>query len=235
MKATTFGKATVSLASALTLSVGLGIVSASATPAALTSTQEDPTTSTYLNSAPVGPNTLVGVGSDTTQDVEYGISQDLGTIPDGTLNVASWTATGTTPLVYRSGGTPASHPNGSGAGFKALEESIGLIPAGTYNVAKTTATVRSTAPTVSHLRIGSVTTIVTASGVSVSGTVGITVRTTTGVSKIRLSSKTVVGGKVTASLGTRLPRGTYYVWVSYSGNANTAARSAFKAAKLVVS
>lgn len=135
MKATTFGKATVSLASALALSVGLGIVSASATPAALTSTQEDPTTSTYLTGAPVGPNTLVGVGSDTTQDVEYGISQDLGTIADGSLNVASWTATGTTPLVYRSGGAPTSHPNGSGAGFKALEESIGLIPATSDQVA----------------------------------------------------------------------------------------------------
>ncbi|MGN6721687.1 MAG: hypothetical protein ACTHJM_03630, partial [Marmoricola sp.] len=129
MKATHVGRATVVVAAA-TLGLGLCVPAATATPAALTATQEDPTTSTYLNSAPISPNTLVGVGSDTTQDVVYGIGQDLGTISDGSLNLASWTATGTTPLTYRSGGAPTTHPNGSGAGFKALEESIGLIPAG---------------------------------------------------------------------------------------------------------
>ncbi|MGN6161793.1 MAG: hypothetical protein ACTHOG_08840 [Marmoricola sp.] len=134
MKATKLGKATAVVVGAATLGLGLGVPAATATNAALTATQEDPTTATYLNGAPIGPNTLVGVGSDTTQDLVYGLSQDLGTISDGTLNLASWTATGTTPLTYRSGGAPATHPNGSGAGFKAIEESIGLLPAGNDSV-----------------------------------------------------------------------------------------------------
>lgn len=128
MKATLVGGRTAVVVVAATLGLGLCVPAASATGADLTATQEDPTTSTYLGGAPIGPNTLVGVGSDTTQDLVYGIGQDLGTVADGTINLASWTATGTTPLTYRSGGSPTTHPNGSGAGFKALEESIGLIP-----------------------------------------------------------------------------------------------------------
>lgn len=128
MKATILGRTSAVVVVAATLGLGLCVPAASAAGAGLTATQEDPTTSTYLNGASIGANTLVGVGSDTTQDLVYGIGQDLGTISDGSANLASWTATGTTQLVYRSGGTPATHPNGSGAGFKALEESIGLIP-----------------------------------------------------------------------------------------------------------
>jgi len=129
MKAINVGKATVVVATAATLGLGLCVPAALASTPALSATQEDPTTATYLNGATIGPNTLVGVGSDTTQDVEYGLAQDFGAVADGSANLASWTATGTTPLHYRSGGAPTSHPNGSGAGFKALEESIGLIPA----------------------------------------------------------------------------------------------------------
>lgn len=139
MKVSTFSKATIGLAAAATMGFGLVVPAANAAGAALTATQEDPTTSTNLSSAPIGPNTLVGVGSDTIQDVEYGISQDLGTQPDGTSNLASWTATGTTPLTYRSGGTPAvptAHPNGSGAGYTALKESLGISPLGADGVAR---------------------------------------------------------------------------------------------------
>lgn len=142
MKVSTFGKAGVSLATAATLTLGLGVTAASAfTPGSpLTATQEDPTASTNLSGAGVGQYSLVGAGSDTIQDVEYGISQDLGTYtgPDGStqyLNLASWTATGSTAMTYRSGGAPAAHPNGSGAGYAALSESIGRIPAGSDSVA----------------------------------------------------------------------------------------------------
>lgn len=133
MKVTTFSKATIGLAAAATMGFGLFVPAANAAGAALTATQEDPAASA------IGPNTLVGVGSDTIQDVEYGISQDLGTQPDNTLNLASWTATGTTAMSYRSGGAPAvpsAHPNGSGAGYTALKESLGISPTGADGVAR---------------------------------------------------------------------------------------------------
>lgn len=136
MKVSTFSKATIGLAAVATMGFGLVVPAANATAVALTATQEDPTTSTNLNSAPIGPNTLVGVGSDTIQDVEYGISQDLGTQPDGTSNLATWTATGTTALTYRSGGIAPAHPNGSGPGYTALKESLGIVPAGADGVAR---------------------------------------------------------------------------------------------------
>ena len=128
MNAHPLGRAAAGLATAVTLNLTCGVGGASAATGNLTATQEDPTSLTYLNGAPISATTLVGVGSDTTQDVEYGVAQDLGAQPDGSANIATWTATGTSPLTYRSGGSPAGHPNGSGAGFKALEESIGLIP-----------------------------------------------------------------------------------------------------------
>ncbi|MGN6162301.1 MAG: hypothetical protein ACTHOG_11450 [Marmoricola sp.] len=143
MKVTTFGKAGLSLATAATLTLGLGVTAANASGTPLTASQEDPTTSTYLGGAGIGQHTLVGTGSDTIQDVEYGIAQDLGTYtgPDGTTqyaNIASWTATGTTAMSYRSGGHPAvatAHPNGSGAGFTTLKESLGVIATGVDGVA----------------------------------------------------------------------------------------------------
>jgi len=136
MKVTTFGKAGLSLATAVTLSIGLGVTAANASGSPLTASQEDPTTGTYLSGAGIGQYTLVGTGSDTIQDVEYGIAQDLGTYTDSTgtyANIASWTATGTTAMSYRSGGHPAvatAHPNGSGAGFTTLKESIGVVAPG---------------------------------------------------------------------------------------------------------
>lgn len=134
MNAHPLGRAAAGLATAVTLTLTCGVGGASAATGHLTATQEDPTTPTYLGGAPISATTLVGVGSDTTQDVEYGVAQDLGTQPDGSANIATWTATGTTPLVYRSGGAPTTHPNGSGAGFTALEQSIGLIPSSSNSV-----------------------------------------------------------------------------------------------------
>lgn len=125
MKATTFAKASAGLAAAATLSFAL-TTAANAATSAPTATQEDPTTSTAVG-------TLVGVGSDTIQDVEYGISQDLGLNAAGQPELASWTATGGTSITYRSGLTVA-RPNGSGAGYKALSDSIGLTNAGNANV-----------------------------------------------------------------------------------------------------
>ena len=138
MKVSTFSKATIGLAAAATMGFGLVVPAANATGAALTATQEDPSASA------IGPNTLVGVGSDTIQDVEYGISQDLGSTPDGKLNLASWTATGTTAMSYRSGGAPAAtvtlpagvnHPNGSGPGYTQLKVSLGISTTGGDGVA----------------------------------------------------------------------------------------------------
>ncbi|MCW2783648.1 MAG: hypothetical protein JWP74_165 [Marmoricola sp.] len=125
MKVNTFGRASLGLATAVTLTLGLGVSAANAT--GLTASQEDPSASV------IGKYTLVGVGSDTIQDVEYGVSQDLGTYTDPTgtsANLASWTATGTTAMSYRSGGAPAvpsAHPNGSGPGYTALKESLGMV------------------------------------------------------------------------------------------------------------
>ncbi|WGL53326.1 hypothetical protein P5P86_05730 [Nocardioides sp. BP30] len=113
MKATTFGKAGVSLTAALALSIGVTSGAFAATPP--TATQEDPTTATANGQ-------LVGVGSDTIQDVLYGLSQSIPAIQ-------SWTATGGANITYRSGLTIA-RPNGSGPGYKALTDSIGLTAAG---------------------------------------------------------------------------------------------------------
>lgn len=115
MKVTTFAKAGVSLAAAATLSLAC----VGAANAAVTATQEDPTTNGFL----------VGVGSDTIQDVLYGLSTDFGTTADGVQDISSWTATGGPSITYRSG-LSVARPNGSGAGFKALEDSIGVTAAG---------------------------------------------------------------------------------------------------------
>ena len=122
MKVTTFAKFGMGLAVAATMSLG---TMTAANAAGVTANQEDPTTNGYL----------VGVGSDTIQDVLYGISQDLGNTPDGSMpEMSSWTATGTGPLTYRSGLAPSPRPNGSGAGYKALEDSIGVTAAGLANI-----------------------------------------------------------------------------------------------------
>jgi hypothetical protein len=117
-------KASAALATAVTLSLSIASL-ATAAPGGPTASGEDPSTNGYL----------VGVGSDTIQDVEYGISQDLGTEADGTTPaLTSWTATGTNNFTTRSGvtvvaagatSTQAIRPNGSGPGYKALLDSIG--------------------------------------------------------------------------------------------------------------
>ena len=114
MKVTTFAKAGISLAAAATLS----LTTLAAANASSSATQEDPTANGYL----------VGVGSDTIQDVLYGLSQDFGST-NGVQDLTSWTATGGPTITYRSGLTVA-RPNGSGAGYKALEDSIGVTAQG---------------------------------------------------------------------------------------------------------
>jgi len=114
MKASTFAKAGVSVSAAAALTLGLCSGSYAAGP---TATDEDPTV------APTA-STLVGVGSDTTQDVMYGIAKAINTAA-GSQVIASYTATGGTTIKYRSGST-ATRPNGSGAGYTALKDAIGV-------------------------------------------------------------------------------------------------------------
>lgn len=110
MKVSTFGKA-ASVAAAVTLTAGALAPSASAT--------ENPATIGYL----------VGAGSDTTQDVMYGISKDLGFGTEMSSYVAVNDA-GVSPSILLRSGKTVSTPNGSGNGFKALLDSIGA-PGGT--------------------------------------------------------------------------------------------------------
>lgn len=72
--------------------------------------------------------TLVGVGSDTTQDVMNGIAAALGG-PAATPRIASYNATGTAGITPRSGGPKIDRPNGSGPGVNALLTSIGYSTA----------------------------------------------------------------------------------------------------------
>lgn len=121
MKVTTFGKAGVGIAATLALSLGVSTAAFAVGP---TAAAEDPNLS---GNAAAPATQLVGVGSDTTQDVVYGLSQSIPAIQ-------SWTATGgltggSTTLTYRSG-LNIARPNGSGAGYKALTDSIGLTAAG---------------------------------------------------------------------------------------------------------
>ncbi|GAA2244216.1 hypothetical protein GCM10010401_16780 [Rarobacter faecitabidus] len=64
--------------------------------------------------------TLVGLGSDTTQDVLNGIASAI----PGNL-VASYDATGSGTVVTRAGGTAIPRANGSGAGVNLLRVAIG--------------------------------------------------------------------------------------------------------------
>lgn len=116
MKATTFGKASAGVAAALALSLGVSTAAFATGP---TATQEDPTTQASASD-------LVGVGSDTIQDVLFGLSNPS---EGGITAIKSWTATGGSQITYRSGLTVA-RPNGSGPGYKALTDSIGLTAAG---------------------------------------------------------------------------------------------------------
>lgn len=121
MKVTTFAKASLSASAVAALTLGLTTTAYAAGP---TATEEDPT------GIPAAA-TLVGVGSDTTQDVMYGVAQAVNA-GQATPVIASYTATGGTTITYRSGKATA-RPNGSGAGYKALSDSIGLTAAGNAN------------------------------------------------------------------------------------------------------
>ncbi|GAA1969538.1 hypothetical protein GCM10009798_32670 [Nocardioides panacihumi] len=122
MKVTTFAKAAVSASAVAALTLGLSTTAFAVTGP--TATQEDPT-------GTPAATTLVGVGSDTTQDVMYGVAQAINA-GQATPVIASYTATGGTTITYRSGKATA-RPNGSGAGYKALNDSIGLTAAGNAN------------------------------------------------------------------------------------------------------
>ncbi|MFT4264726.1 MAG: hypothetical protein QM572_15185 [Nocardioides sp.] len=117
MKVTTFLKAGVSTSAAAALTLGLCATAFAAGP---TATEEDPTTTPPATA-------LVGVGSDTTQDVLYGLAQTINASSANTI--FSYTATGGTSITYRSG-LVATRPNGSGAGYNALKDAIGVTTAG---------------------------------------------------------------------------------------------------------
>jgi hypothetical protein len=74
--------------------------------------------------------TLVGVGSDTTQDLMNGIAGAINSSSSLDPRIASYDATDSAGVVggsitTRKNGTPISRPNGSGAGVDALLVSIG--------------------------------------------------------------------------------------------------------------
>jgi ABC-type phosphate transport system substrate-binding protein len=75
-----------------------GVISASA----------DPTAPTF--------RTLSGVGSDTIQDIDNGLSTVIPAL-------GSYDATGSATIVTKSGGVSYARPNGSGAGLNALSDS----------------------------------------------------------------------------------------------------------------
>lgn len=122
MKVTTFAKASVSASAVAALTLGLSTTAFAVTGP--TATQEDPT-------GTPAATTLVGVGSDTTQDVMYGVAKAINTAA-GKQVIASYTATGGTTITYRSG-LATARPNGSGAGYNALKDSIGVAAAGLAN------------------------------------------------------------------------------------------------------
>ncbi|MBM9503083.1 hypothetical protein [Actinacidiphila acididurans] len=72
--------------------------------------------------------TLVGVGSDTTQDVLNGLGNTIADPnPTGTSDgnlIASYDATGTTPIQTRDSGCTIPRPDGAGAGVNALRADI---------------------------------------------------------------------------------------------------------------
>ncbi|MFG1669661.1 substrate-binding domain-containing protein [Streptomyces sp. Y7] len=63
---------------------------------------------------------LAGVGSDTTQDVMNGLGESV----DGGTLIASYDATGTSPIKTREDGCEIARPNGSSQGITALNNDI---------------------------------------------------------------------------------------------------------------
>ncbi|MFJ7075847.1 hypothetical protein [Streptomyces sp. NPDC098781] len=70
--------------------------------------------------APGDYRVLAGVGSDTTQDVLNGLAE---TVDAGTL-IASYDATGSSPIKTRANGCEIARPNGSSQGITALNNDI---------------------------------------------------------------------------------------------------------------
>jgi hypothetical protein len=102
MKATTFAK------------FGIGVVAAAVAAGTLAvPAHADPVSGTFGD--------LVGVGSDTTQDVMNGMAAAI----TGDVTLASYDAVGSATITTRSGGKPFVRPNGSGNGRDALRVAIG--------------------------------------------------------------------------------------------------------------
>ena len=103
----------------ITAGVAALLVGALAVPASA-----DPASNTY--------GQLVGLGSDTTQDVVNGLAAEIG---DGKL--ASYDAFGSSTVTVRDGGTAIPRASGSGAGRDALLVSIGQIASKSVSVPPT--------------------------------------------------------------------------------------------------
>ncbi len=122
MKVNTFGKFGVSVGVAALL-VGSLAIPASA----------DPAVSTY--------GELVGLGSDTTQDVMNGIAAAI-----GGDKIASYDAVGSTTVVTRNGGIAIPRASGSGAGRDLLRVAIGQIGSATVAVPGSSVSVNTSDP-----------------------------------------------------------------------------------------
>lgn len=108
MRATTFTK------------FGIGLVAAAVAACTLVAPA-------YADPASDSFGTLVGVGSDTTQDVVNGLSTAIGG-SGSNLRLASYDATGGQKITTRSGAAEIFRPNGSGAGRDVLRVAIGNLP-----------------------------------------------------------------------------------------------------------
>lgn len=95
---------------------GIGLVATALAASTLSPAIADPADSSTFG-------TLVGVGSDTTQDIMNGISTAVG--GTGGLRIASYDAVGSEKITTRNGGTEIFRPNGSSNGRDVLRVAIG--------------------------------------------------------------------------------------------------------------
>jgi hypothetical protein len=85
---------------------------------------------------------LVGVGSDTLQDVDNGLQRAIGRVSNnGLWKLASYDATGSNTFTPNATTDPIGRPNGSGDGLKALLVSIGQTATNTGTTFATSSTV----------------------------------------------------------------------------------------------
>src|SRR5438067_989410 len=101
--------------SALTLAAMAGAV------AALTVSVSSPAFGDPPSGVTPKSNDIVGVGSDTTQYFmdQTALNFDNQSTPP-LRKLYSWDATGSSPIVTKTGATPIARPDGSGAGISAL-------------------------------------------------------------------------------------------------------------------